>query len=101
MAGRSGTGVPLDAELLAFATAANSASGDLVAARDALEALVGPEGLTEAAATVAIFNGLVRAADGTGIELDARVFEASADFRTRLGVDSYGGAANSIPNPAG
>lgn len=95
MAGRSGTGVPLDAELLAFATAANDAGGDLATARHALETLVGSEGLTEAAATVAIFNGLVRAADGTGIELDARVFEASADFRARLGVNHYGGAANS------
>lgn len=85
----------MDAELLAFATAANGAGGDLAASRDALAALVGSEGLTEAAATVAIFNGLVRAADGTGIELDARVFEASADFRARLGVDRYGGAANS------
>ena len=96
MAGQSGTGVPRDAELLAFATAANGAGGELCSARNALEALVGAEGLIEAAATVAIFNGLVRAADGTGIELDARVFEASADFRARLGVDQYAGAANSL-----
>lgn len=101
MAGRSETGVPQDVELLAFATAADGAGGDLAAARDALAAVVGAEGLVEAAATVAIFNGLVRAADGTGIELDARVFEASADFRTRLGVDNYGGAANSLRKPAG
>ena len=95
MAGLPGTGVPCDAELLAFATAANGGGGDLDAARAALAAQVGGEGLVEAAATVAIFNGLVRAADGTGIELDARVFEASADFRSRLGVDAFGGAANS------
>lgn len=96
MTGNSGTGVPFDTELLAFATAANGAGGDLDAARTALELIVGSEGLIEASATIAIFNGLVRAADGTGIELDARVFEASADFRARLGVDRYGGAANSM-----
>lgn len=63
--------------------------------RHRLHPLVGQTGVVEAAATVAIFNGLVRAADGTGIQLDERVFAVSSEFRDRLGVDGYGGAVNS------
>ena len=57
-------GVPHGNELLAFATAANRRSDVLPQARAALAAVVGHEGLVEATATVAIFNGLVRVADG-------------------------------------
>ena len=53
----------------------------------------------EAAATIAIFNGLVRVADGTGIQLDAGVLADSADFRAAYGVDDYAGAANTETVP--
>ena len=88
-------GVPHGVELLAFASAANQRSADLAATRDALRAVVGDEGVLEAAATVAAFNGLVRVADGTGIQLDSGVLADSSDFRGRLGVNDYGGASNS------
>lgn len=95
--------MPHGAELLAFAAAAHAAPGAddpaLTAARERLRAAVGDDGLAEAAATVAAFNGLVRVADGTGIQLDAGVLHDSADFRAELGVDSYGGAANTATVP--
>lgn len=53
----------------------------------------------EAAATIAVFNGLVRVADGTGIQVDAGVLADSADFRSSLGVDGYAGAANTETVP--
>ena len=102
-------GFPAAAELLAFASAANRAAnpamvadGDaadldaeaLADARDRLVGAVGAAGLLEAAATVAAFNGLVRVADGTGIELDDAMIVASSEVRTELGLDSLVGAAN-------
>ncbi len=92
-------GVPHGAELLAFATAANRRSSDLPAARAALEAAVGSEGLLEAASTVAIFNGLVRVADGTGIQLDPSMMTSTSETRAALGIDLFGGAANSVGAP--
>jgi hypothetical protein len=87
-------GVPHGAELLAFTNAVQIGSPDLPAARAELVDAVGPEGLREAAATVAVFNGLVRVADGTGIQLDGGVFAVSAVDRARLGIDGFAGSAN-------
>lgn len=103
-------GFPAAAELLAFASAANrmanpamatagagenvEAASSLVDARENLVVAVGPEGLLEAAATVAAFNGLVRVADGTGIELDDAMIVVSSDIRSHLGLDAMAGAAN-------
>ena len=92
-------GVPAGVELLAFATAANQRSNDLGAAREALRAIVGDEGVLEAAATVAAFNGLVRVADGTGIQLDPSMLTSTAADRAELGIDEFGGAANSDDAP--
>lgn len=92
-------GVPNGELLLRFASAANNRSPELAAAREALKEAVGPEGLLEAAATVAIFNGLVRVADGTGIQLDPAMLTATVDDRAALGLDAFGGAANSADAP--
>jgi len=92
-------GVPHGVPLLAFATAANQRSSDLPEAREALREAVGDEGVLEAAATVAAFNGLVRVADGTGIQLDPTILQKSESTRDRLGIDSFGGAANSADAP--
>jgi hypothetical protein len=87
-------GVEHGALLLAFTNAVQIGTPDPVAARAQLRDAVGAEGLHEAAATVAVFNGLVRVADGTGIQLDAGVSALSADDRERLGIDGFAGAAN-------
>jgi len=102
--GESDAGIPQGNHLLRFVAAAQSESQDLPAARGALEEVVGPAGVTEASATIAVFNGLVRVADGTGIQLDAGLDAASASTRARLGLDQYGGAANtprSVGTPGG
>lgn len=87
-------GVPASAALLAF-TNAVELGGDIGAARAALAEAIGDEATLEAAATIAIFNGLVRVADGTGIRLDDGVFTASVDERELLGINRFAGAANS------
>jgi hypothetical protein len=87
-------GVPHGQHLLRFATAAQRDHEDLAEATEALRAAVGDDGLVEAAATVSVFNGLVRVADGTGIQLDEGVAAYTADYRDRLGLNRYQGARN-------
>lgn len=88
-------GVPHSPELLSFTNAVQIGTPDLEDARSALHRAVGADGVLEAAATIAVFNGLVRVADGTGIQLDGGVFAVSADDRARLGIDNFAGVANS------
>lgn len=87
-------GIPAGAELLAFTNALHSTSPDLLTARAALTDVVGTDALIEAAATAAVFNGLVRVADGTGIQLDQGLQTFSEADRERLGIDRFAGAAN-------
>ena len=86
--------VPHGAALIAYAEAATRGSDELAQARDALQAAVGDEGLVRAAATVGIFNGLVRVADSIGIPLDEGTRAVSGGFRERLGLNAYSGASN-------
>lgn len=87
-------GVPAGAELLAFTNAVELGSGDVDATRTALSAVIGSDAALEAAAIIAIFNGLVRVADGTGIQLDDGVFAVSAEDRDLLDINRFAGAAN-------
>ena len=87
-------GIPHSTELLAFTNAIHGDEPDLDSARHDLLRAAGIDGVTEAAATVAVFNGLVRVADGTGIQLDQGLQAFSADDRARLGIDRYAGATN-------
>jgi hypothetical protein len=91
------TGVPHGRALIGLTEAVCRRSLDVAAARAAVLAAVGPAGLVEAAATVGIFNGLVRVADGCGIPLDDGTLSVSAEDRAALGLDRYGGAANTDP----
>ena len=81
--------------LRSFAELATRGEEGLGNAREQLIRSVGSAGFIEAAATVGIFNGLVRTADATGIPLDDGTRKASADFREELGFDGFGGARNS------
>ena len=92
--GEGDGGVPHGTVLREFAEAATRGSDDLPVARQALVDAVGPEAFVEAAATVGIFNGLVRIADSTGIPLDDRIRAATGEFRAELGLNEFGGAAN-------
>jgi hypothetical protein len=88
-------GVPHGALLAAFAQDVCLRSAELPDLRARLVEAVGMEGMVEASATVAIFNGLVRVADGTGIPLDDGTVSASGPWRGKLGLDRFAGAANS------
>ena len=94
--GKGDGGVPHGAALSRFAEAATRGSEDLQAARAALVEDIGSERFVEAAATVGIFNGLVRVADATGIPLDETSLAATAGFRETLGLDDFGGARNTL-----
>ncbi len=76
--------------LLAYGEAFHS--GDryaLRATRDALASQLGEAALVDAAATIAIFNAVVRIADATGIELEAYKVDGAADLREQLGIDAF------------
>ncbi|HEC07967.1 MAG TPA: hypothetical protein ENI86_00200 [Acidimicrobiales bacterium] len=94
VSGDGAAGIENSVELLRFAEAVQQRSTDLDDRREALRAAVGDLGLIEAAATVSGFNGLVRVADGTGIQIDEGVDAYTADVRGDLGIDRYSGAAN-------
>ncbi len=94
-------GVPAGPELLAFTNAVELGQGDIDTTRAALAEAIGEEATLEAAAIIAIFNGLVRVADGTGIQLDGGVFTASVDEREQLDINRFAGAANSAGVVAG
>jgi hypothetical protein len=93
-AGDQRAGVEHGDALVAFAEAATRGSDDLDGARAALRTALGPEAFVEAAATVGIFNGLVRVADSTGIPLDQGTRGATTEVRDALGLNEFGGSAN-------
>lgn len=92
--GDGGGSVPHGAALVRFGEAVTRGSDDANAARDALRGALGAEGLVEAACIVAIFNGLVRTADSSGIPLDPGTLDSTVEFRAALALNDYGGAAN-------
>ena len=68
------------------------ASGDrysLSTARQALLEHMGEEALVDSAATVAIFNAVVRLADASGIPLEPYKVDGAADLREQLGIDDF------------
>ena len=87
-------GVPSGAAMVRFAEAVTLATSDLEASREALLRELGPVGLVEVAATIGIFNGLVRVADSTGIPLDDVSRTASGQFREELGLVDFASAKN-------
>ncbi len=97
LAGAIGQGdgsIPHGAALIRFAEAATRGSDDLLEARKALQSAVGLEAFIEAAATVGIFNGLVRTADSIGIPIDGGMVGQSAEFRADLGLNDFSGSRN-------
>jgi hypothetical protein len=80
--------------LVRFAEAVTRGNDDMDPAREAVRKTLGEAGFVEACGIVGIFNGLVRTADSSGIPLDEGTLHGSADFRERLGLNAFGGAAN-------
>ena len=50
---------------------------------------MGPKALVDAAGVIAIFNAVVKVADGIGIPLEDFKAETSAGFRAELGIDGF------------
>ena len=92
--GRGDGAIPHGAALIRFAEAATRGADDLSEARKALREAVGLEAFVEAAATVGIFNGLVRTADSIGIPIDGGMVNSTADFRDELGLNDFSGSRN-------
>lgn len=89
MTGASG-GVPAGAELAAFAEALLGADTDILDnAIQALRNSVGDEGWVDAAGVAATFNAIDRLADSTGIPLEEKKAELSADFRNAIGLNAF------------
>ena len=88
-------GVEDGAVLTAFAEAVVRAADDLDTARARALETLGAAKFVEAAATIGIFNGLVRVADSTGIPSDAMMLERTADVRGDLGFNRWSGARSS------
>lgn len=65
------SGVDCGAELLAFTNAVMSRDADAIeTTRDVLATRLGPEGIVDTAAVIAMFNVVDRIADATGIPID-------------------------------
>ncbi|HJL88851.1 MAG TPA: hypothetical protein QF905_00795 [Acidimicrobiales bacterium] len=92
------SGVPHGELLTAYAEAAHDSPESVRLLDEQMLQAVGPGGLVDAAATVAVFNGLVRSADATGIPLDEYVMARTVDERAELGLNEYTGSANSRPD---
>ncbi|MGY9054188.1 MAG: hypothetical protein ACKVGZ_01020 [Alphaproteobacteria bacterium] len=76
--------------MLAFADALLGIDEEaLDAARTALQAAVGDEGLADAAGVAVTFNGIDRIADATGIPLEDAKVKLSRNLRAELSIDTY------------
>lgn len=84
-----GSGVRHEAELLAFADAAIAAGAGLAEARRLVVGRMGENAMHDAAAVIAGFDAITRVADGSGIPLEAQKAEATAEWRARLGIDTF------------
>ena len=93
----AGGGVAAGAALAAYADSFyEEGRAGFAAARDRLHEEIGGEALVDAAGVLAIFNAVVRVADATGIPLEERKAEMSADFRGELGINDYPAAAGKV-----
>ena len=91
------SGVAAGASIVEFVDALLGADeGRLSRARAALEASLGPAGVTAVSVVAANFSKNDRIANATGIPLEAMFVRGSEDFRADLGVDGFASAKNSL-----
>ena len=87
--------IPAGQELIDFGEAVTTGNS-LDSARENLRAKLSSEAFIEAAGIAAIFNGLVRTADSSGIPLDDSTKTSSESFRKDLGLNEFPGAGNTL-----
>ena len=91
------SGIPLGAELVAFAEAIYSRVPDEIAvARKALLAASDERVVVDAAGVAANFHRMTRVADASGIPMDERWVEESEPVRESLGINEFGSAKNTF-----
>ena len=91
--------IPAGRELIRFAEAVLRGSDEeLATARDALRALVGPQGVADAAGVTGYFECVNRIADGTGIPLDPDTLSMplASQVREELGLDTFSTAVHTL-----
>ena len=96
MGGQSQPGVTAGDELIAFGESLTLGDQNLANARKHLKEVVGEAAFVQAAGIAAIFNGLVRTADSTGIPLDENMKQATEQVREALGINGFAGAKNTL-----
>ena len=90
------SGVEHGEVLLRYSDAAVGHTPDLAAARDAVNAAMGPDAVVDCAATIANFQRMVRIADGCGIPLDSFSRRESEKWRDGLGIDGFRSRSNTF-----
>ena len=90
------SGVAYGDVLLRYSDAAVGHTSDLAAARDAVNAAMGPDTVVDCAATIANFQRMVRIADGCGIPLDSFSRRESEKWRDGLGIDGFRSRSNTF-----
>lgn len=97
-AGASDGGIAHGAVLMGFTDAVVAADkAALAGLRAEIEDAMGAEALVDAAAVAAIFEGLDRVADATGITLEDWKARSTADFRALIGIDGFAAAEKGGP----
>jgi hypothetical protein len=95
-----GGGVANGDLLLRFATAVVVGDdGELTVARQEIAATMGGLALTDTAAVAGLFDAIDRVADATGIPLEDQKAEATADFRSTIGIDDFAAAGEKGRGP--
>ncbi len=90
MDGRTDTGVPAAAELIALADAAITGEAERIdRARAAVTELIGTDAMIDAAAVIAGFDGITRIADATGIPLEPPRAAETVELRAQLAIDEF------------
>ena len=80
--------------LIRFATAVlGNDAAELALARTGVADAMGGAALADTAAVAALFNAIDRVADSTGIPLEDVKAEATADFRSAIGIDDFAAAS--------
>jgi hypothetical protein len=89
--------LPAGRELIRFAEAIIRGSDEeLATARKALRAVVGPQGVADAAGVTGSFECVNRIADGAGLPLDEDALAWSKGIREELGLNSFSTAVHTF-----
>jgi hypothetical protein len=100
--GGSGDGnIPHGGLLVRFADAVVGDAEALATIQTEIREKLGDAALVDAAAIAATFNAIDRVADATGIPIEDAKAEATADFRSALGINAFAEMRGEIADRSG